>query len=63
MELLVVGRLVGTRDPSTDRIWPQELASVRTTLAFQGSQTFRADQLSFEAMAKNYELQRVAIEP
>ena len=60
---VVVGRLVGTREPSTDRIWPQELASVRTTLAFQGSQTFRADQLSFEAMAKNYKLQRVAIEP
>lgn len=60
---VVVGRLVGTRDPSTERIWPQELASVRTTLAFQGAQTFRADQLSFEAMSKNYNLKRVAIEP
>ena len=55
----VVARLVGTREPSTERIWPQELASLRATLAFQGSQTFRADQLSFEAMARNYNLERV----
>ncbi|MAW61264.1 MAG: hypothetical protein CMJ94_10565 [Planctomycetes bacterium] len=56
---VVVARLVGTREPSTERIWPQELASLRATLAFQGSQTFRADQLSFEAMARNYNLERV----
>lgn len=58
---VVVARLVGTRDPGTERIWPQELASIRTTLAYQGSATFREDQLSFEAMAKHYNLARVEI--
>jgi hypothetical protein len=60
---VVVARLVGTREPSTEQIWPAELASIRSLLAFQGSQTFRADQLSFEAMAQHYSLTRRAVNP
>lgn len=58
---VVVARLVGTREPSTERIWPAELTSIRQTLAYQGSVTFREDQLSFEAMAQHYKLSRVEV--
>jgi hypothetical protein len=58
---VVVARLVGTREPSTERIWPAELTSIRQTLAYQGSVTFREDQLSFEAMAQHYNLSRVEV--
>lgn len=59
---VVVARLVGTREPSTDQIWPAELQRIRATIGFMMQQTFRADQLSFEAMAKNYGLERVIVD-
>lgn len=58
---VVLVRLVGTREPSTERIWPGELMSIRQTLSYQGSLSFREDQLSFEAMAQHYKLSRVEV--
>lgn len=59
---IVMVRLIGTRDPDVNQIWPNELSSIRNSAAYFAGTEFRADQLSFEGMSRLYNLTQVAAE-
>jgi hypothetical protein len=56
---VVVARLMGTRDADASQIWPGELTNLQNSATFAAFSKFQEDQLSFQAMAENYRLQRV----
>ncbi len=61
-KFVVMVRLVGTREPDVNQIWPNELNSIRTSASYFAGSEFRADQLSFEGMSRLYNLKQIVVE-